>query len=367
MPTSPELTIVVPVWNAGEFLPVCLASIAAQTFTGWKCVLVDDGSTDGSGAVCDEWAGRDGRFSVIHKPNGGASSARNAGLAAADTPWVYFFDADDAMASCLLEAALTTQKQYPRDLTIWRSTSDWQEYQALPGMPRAHRRCTKDEMQLIFLQVALHTGVNTKLFRRDILTEHGFSFIDPDGRKNAPGEDALFSTRYMELFLAEPDQGFRYLNEPLYFYRRDNPRSIMTNLKKAAPAPRAEMDEVPEPGYVYTLNGEFERRMAAFPDFFAGGQAFPTARHYLHCFAYGVWSAAQLGETLPRDFFRWPAVRWCLETCAATGRYYAFYWPFRWKNAALIAWLFYAERTRSPWFYRVEAALRRLPGPRWNP
>ena len=197
MPNAPELTIVVPVWNAGEFLPVCLASIEAQTFPGWRCVLVDDGSTDGSGPVCDEWAARDSRFSVIHKENGGASSARNAGLAAADTPWVYFFDADDAMAPCLLEAALSTQKQYPRDLAIWRSTSDWEEYQALPGMPRSHRRCTKEEMQLIFLQIALHTGVNTKLFRRDILTEHGFSFVDPDGRKNAPGEDALFSTRYM--------------------------------------------------------------------------------------------------------------------------------------------------------------------------
>ena len=366
MPNAPELTIVVPVWNAGEFLPVCLASIEAQTFPGWRCVLVDDGSTDGSGPVCDEWAARDSRFSVIHKENGGASSARNAGLAAADTPWVYFFDADDAMAPCLLEAALTTQKQFPRDLTIWRSTSDWQEFQALPGMPRTHRRCTQDEMQLIFLQIALHTGVNTKLFRRDILTEHGFSFVDPDGRKNAPGEDALFSTRYMQLFLAGPDQGFRYLDEPLYFYRRDNPHSIMTNLKKAAPAPRAEMDEVPEAGYVHTLNREFERRMAAFPDFFSGEQAFPTALHYLHCFAYGVWSARELGERLPADFFCWPAVRWCLETCAATHRYYVFYWPFCWKRPGLIARLFYAERTRSPWFYRIQAALRLLPGPGWK-
>ena len=86
MPNAPELTIVVPVWNAGEFLPVCLASIEAQTFPGWRCVLVDDGSTDGSGPVCDEWAARDSRFSVIQPawpppiPRGSTSSTRT-------TPW----------------------------------------------------------------------------------------------------------------------------------------------------------------------------------------------------------------------------------------------------------------------------------------
>ena len=366
MPNTPELTIVVPVWNAGEFLPVCLSSIAAQTFAGWKCVLVDDGSTDGSGAVCDEWAGRDSRFTVIHKPNGGASSARNAGLAAADTQWVYFFDADDAMAPCLLEAALSTQKQYPRDLTIWRSTSDWEEYRALPGMPRTHRRCSQEEMQLIFLQIALHTGVNTKLFRRDILTQNNFSFVDPDGRKNAPGEDALFSTRYMQLFLADADQGFRYLDEPLYFYRRNNPNSIMTNLKKSAPAPRTEMDEVPESGYAEKLRGEFRERQEKFPAFFTGDQAVPTALHYLHCFAYSVWSAARLGERLPADFFRWAEVRWCLDALRAGGKYYPFYWPFRWKSAALIARLYAGERTRSPWYYRAAAVMRHIPGPGWR-
>ena len=366
MANAPELTIVVPVWNAGEFLPVCLASIAAQTFAGWRCVLVDDGSTDGSGAVCDEWAAKDGRFSVIHKPNGGASSARNAGLAAADTEWVYFFDADDAMAPCLLEAALSTQKQFPEDLTIWRSTSDWAEYRALPGMPRGHRRCSQEEMGLIFLQIALHTGVNTKLFRRDILTEHGFSFVDPDGRKNAPGEDAVFSTRYMQLFLADPEQGFRYLDEPLYFYRRNNPNSIMTNLKKAAPAPRTEMVEMPESGYVETLRREFRRRQEGFPAFFAGDQAVPTALHYLHCFAYGVWSARALGERLPAGFLAGEEVAWCLAALRAAGRYYPFYWPFRWKSAGLIARLYAGERTRSPWFYRAQALLRFVPGPRWK-
>ena len=67
----PAVSVVVPVYNVKELLPLCLDSIAAQTFADFECILVDDGSTDGSAEVCDAYAAKDGRFHVIHKANGG--------------------------------------------------------------------------------------------------------------------------------------------------------------------------------------------------------------------------------------------------------------------------------------------------------
>ena len=76
---SPLFSVIVPLYNAERWLGRCLESIAAQTFPDWECILVDDGSQDGSGALCDAWCQKDPRFQVIHQPNSGPSAARNAG------------------------------------------------------------------------------------------------------------------------------------------------------------------------------------------------------------------------------------------------------------------------------------------------
>jgi glycosyltransferase involved in cell wall biosynthesis len=101
---SPKISVVVPVYNAVRWLGACLDSIAAQTANGWECVLVDDGSTDSSGAICDARAARDERFRVIHKTNGGVSSARNAGVEAARGGFIAFVDADDTVEREYLSA-----------------------------------------------------------------------------------------------------------------------------------------------------------------------------------------------------------------------------------------------------------------------
>lgn len=91
----PFLSIIIPVYNKGKYLNKCLRSIAEQNFTDWEVVLVDDGSSDNSPDICDKWAKKDSRFLVIHKTNGGASSARNAGLELASGKYIQFTDADD--------------------------------------------------------------------------------------------------------------------------------------------------------------------------------------------------------------------------------------------------------------------------------
>ena len=77
---NPTISVIVPVYNAEKYLSRCIDSILVQTFTCFELLLVDDGSTDCSGRICDEYAKRDTRIRVIHKENGGVSSARNLGL-----------------------------------------------------------------------------------------------------------------------------------------------------------------------------------------------------------------------------------------------------------------------------------------------
>lgn len=98
----PEISVIVPVYKAESHINRCVDSILAQTFTGFELILVDDGSPDRSGAICDEYACKDSRVRVVHKPNGGVSSARNAGLDAAKGNWITFVDSDDYIAEAYL-------------------------------------------------------------------------------------------------------------------------------------------------------------------------------------------------------------------------------------------------------------------------
>ena len=91
------ISIIIPVYNAERYLTGCLNSVLAQSFTDWECICVDDGSTDGSGRILDAYAEHDERFKVIHKENGGVSSARNVGLETAEGEWITFVDSDDEL------------------------------------------------------------------------------------------------------------------------------------------------------------------------------------------------------------------------------------------------------------------------------
>ena len=108
----PAVSVILPVYNVAPWLPPCLESIAAQTFRDYQLILVDDGSTDESGALCDEWAARDPQCLVIHQKNKGLSGARNAGLEKAVGEYIAFVDTDDLILPRYLEllynACLTT-------------------------------------------------------------------------------------------------------------------------------------------------------------------------------------------------------------------------------------------------------------------
>ena len=98
-----RLSIIVPVYNAEEYLDRCINSILDQDFTSYEVILVDDGSTDSSPLICDRYSSTDPRFRTLHKPNGGVSSARNAGLELAKGEYIMFLDSDDALLPFALD------------------------------------------------------------------------------------------------------------------------------------------------------------------------------------------------------------------------------------------------------------------------
>ena len=92
-----KISVIVPVYNTEQYLPRCLDSILSQSFTDFELLLIDDGSTDDSGAICDAYVEKDDRIRVFHKENGGVSSARNLGLKEAKGEWICFVDSDDEL------------------------------------------------------------------------------------------------------------------------------------------------------------------------------------------------------------------------------------------------------------------------------
>ena len=103
---NPKFSIIIPVYNVAPYLRECLDSVTAQTYTEWEAICVDDGSTDGSGEILDEYAKKDKRFRVMHQANAGVSVARNAALQTLSGEWFFFLDADDTIENDALKEML---------------------------------------------------------------------------------------------------------------------------------------------------------------------------------------------------------------------------------------------------------------------
>ena len=112
------VSVIVPVYNVALYLEKCIQSICGQTFTGLEIILVNDGSTDRSGAICDEWAGKDSRIRVIHKENGGLSDARNAGIEIASGGWYMFVDSDDTITPDTIERLYDAALAHSCDMAV---------------------------------------------------------------------------------------------------------------------------------------------------------------------------------------------------------------------------------------------------------
>lgn len=116
---NPLISVIVPVYKVEPYLDRCVQSIVGQTYKNLEILLVDDGSPDQCPQMCDQWAQRDARIRVIHKENGGLSSARNAGIDAAKGDYLYFVDSDDYIAPSLCERIMDLFAQYDVDIVTF--------------------------------------------------------------------------------------------------------------------------------------------------------------------------------------------------------------------------------------------------------
>ena len=112
----PEISVIVPVYNVEKYLVQCIESIKMQTFENWELILVDDGSQDNSGMICDEYAQKDNRIKVVHQKNRGVSTARNSGVKFATGKYISFVDSDDYIVPNFFEIMLEKLIAYKADM-----------------------------------------------------------------------------------------------------------------------------------------------------------------------------------------------------------------------------------------------------------
>ena len=112
------VSIIIPVYNVESYLPECIESVLKQTYSHWELLLIDDGSSDGSPQICDEFQRKDSRIRAIHKENQGPSAARNLGIEIAGGDYIVFVDSDDWIAPGMLEEMAGKIYRYQTDLVM---------------------------------------------------------------------------------------------------------------------------------------------------------------------------------------------------------------------------------------------------------
>lgn len=200
------VSVIIPVYNVADWLDECMKSVAGQTFPDFEVLLVDDGSTDASGKMCDEWAKRDSRVRVIHKKNEGPSAARNRGMLEAKGKCFSFLDADDWVDPTFLEKmyrAITSEQADMAECDVWRVNS-------ITG-DKTLRRVSGVMGEMYSPEERMeygYTAIWKCMFERSLFENNGVVF--PDCHSEA---------RALYPLLLSLSRKWAYVPEPLYYYR----------------------------------------------------------------------------------------------------------------------------------------------------
>lgn len=174
---NPLISIIVPVYNIEEYLPRCIESVLEQTYENLELILVDDGSKDRSGEICDAYQKKDHRVRVIHKENGGSSSARNEGIAVAKGLYLGFVDSDDYIEKTMYETMVRVVEDTGCNIVqVARDEID-EEGNLMPNVCEMPGEQTEYSSQEFLRELLLHKGdcsFCTKLLKRDLFFENRF-------------------------------------------------------------------------------------------------------------------------------------------------------------------------------------------------
>lgn len=229
-----KITIIVPVYKVEAYLKRCVDSILAQTFHDFQLILVDDGSPDGSPAICDEYASKDHRVQVIHKENGGLTSARLAGFQIAQGDFVSFIDSDDYVDQYMLEKLYRCCMENDADLAMCGYYIVSNERIMAQRLPFVQKVIQNDEITHNFTlpiigRIYAKGYINVpgfvwlRLFKKEVL--HNDCFVSE--REYFTEDDLL------NLIIAPRCHKIAIVNEPLYFYWQ-NMQSLTNSYRKNA-------------------------------------------------------------------------------------------------------------------------------------
>ena len=186
MNLTPKISIIVPVYKVEKYLHRCIDSILSQSFTDFELILVDDGSPDNCGKICDEYAQKDSRIRVFHKPNGGVSSARNLGLNNARGEWIAFVDSDDYI-----------EVDYLEELISYETINNSEIIAISNKLDEKNKSITlsRDKFGLLFSLYKFDKFCPPwgKLFKKNIIFNHKLRF----NIKIRLGEDMMFVLSYL--------------------------------------------------------------------------------------------------------------------------------------------------------------------------
>lgn len=203
------ISVIVPVYKSEKYLDRCVQSILSQTYQDFELILVDDGSPDNSPLLCDKWAENDSRVYVIHKENGGASSARNAGLKIAKGNWIAFADSDDWLDRTALKTLYDLANQYNVPMAIGGMRVVQKYTDASIVMKQNAKVLSNADLMSRFFRLNGEPDTHSvcgAIIRRDILED--YSFIE--GRMNEDVETCYYLARKCEAAV--------YTDAPLYNY-----------------------------------------------------------------------------------------------------------------------------------------------------
>ncbi len=211
----PKISIIVPLYNAEQFLDKCINSILDQSFKDFECILVNDGSTDQSERICKKYEKEDLRIRYIVKENGGVSTARNAGLDAALGEFVNFVDADDWLDKQYLDVLLHTQEKQDADLTIceFSNIKEKGKSEQRSVFPEDFFMVNGEAYEIVLEKILWNHRKQRlsvpycKLYRRRIIEHFHIRFSE----KVPLGEDTLFNLTYLQYI-----KRFSYLHKSLY-------------------------------------------------------------------------------------------------------------------------------------------------------
>ena len=209
------ISIIIPVYNTEKYIRKCLDSIIVQTYTNWEAILVNDGSTDSSGAICDEYTNKDTRFKVIHKENGGVSSARQTGLENTTGDYVIHCDPDDWVEPDMLKEMLLCATAQDADMVICDFFEENKE-KSVYCSQKLHNPTSAKEVQALIINDELHGSCCNKLIRKSCIEGIGFF-----PQNISLCEDELFNIRVLN-----KDLKVVYLPNAFYHYNFNNNSSI---------------------------------------------------------------------------------------------------------------------------------------------